>query len=124
MAFNCFLSTSTQKEASIVFAEDAARGKDKVGILFAMTIDPNITFIPFADIQEVSFFKKEAEILFSMHTVFRIGTIKRIDHGRPYFEVTLSLTEDGDMQLNTLMEQLDGETEASNPWDSMGHHTH
>ena len=120
MSFNCFLSTSTKKKASIVFAEDEAMSKDKVGILFVMTIDPNITFIPFADIQEVSFFKKEAEILFSMHTVFRIGTVKREAHGRPYFEVRLSLTMDADTQLNTLMEQVDDDTQASSGWERMG----
>ena len=120
MSFNCFLSTSTKQEASIVFAEEAAISKDKVGILFVMTIDPSLTSIPFADIQKVSFFEKEAEILFSMHTVFRIGTIKRKDQGRPYFEVSLSLSTDDDLQLSTLMERLEDDTQASNSWERMG----
>ena len=120
MSFNCFLSTSTEKEASIEFAEAAALKKDKVGILYVMTIDPNIASIPFANIQKLSYYAKEAEILFSMHTLFRIGTIKREAHGRPYFEVTLSVTKDNDTQLNTLREQLSGETQASNSWERMG----
>ena len=95
-------------------------GKDKVGLLFLMTIDPKIASIPFADIQEVSYYAREAEILFSMHTVFRIGTINRKDGGRSYFEVSLSLTENDDMQLRNLMEQLDSETRFSNIWVRMG----
>ena len=119
VSFNCFLSTSTQKQASVVFAENAATGKDKVGVLFVMIIDPHITSVPFADIQKVSIFE-EAQILFSMHTVFRVGTMKRKDHGRPYVEVTLTLTNDDDMQLSTLMQHLTDDIQASNGWERMG----
>ena len=120
MSFNCFLSTSTEKEASIKFAKEAAQREDTIGVLFVMTIDPNIKFTPFADIQEESFFKKEAEILFSMHTVFRIDAIKPNDPGKLYFEANLSLTKDDDEQLRSLMEQIDGDTQASNAWERMG----
>jgi Tfp pilus assembly protein PilF len=120
LSFNCFLSTSSHKDVPIMLAESSAMGTDKVGILFVMTIDPNVSFIPFADIQNVSFFKTEAEILFSMHTVFRIGTIQAKDHGRPYFEVALSLTKDDDMELSNLIEQLDSDMQASDGWERMG----
>ena len=76
MSFNCFVSTSTKKDKPVEFTHTAAMDPDRVGILFVMTIDPNISGTPFADIKEVSFFQDEAEILFSMHTVFRIDTIK------------------------------------------------
>ena len=119
MSFNCFLSTSTKSDIPMMLAESSAMGRDKAGILFMMTIDPNIAPIPFADVQKESFFETEAEVLFSMHTVFRIGTIKRKDCERPYFEVTLSLSTDVDTQLTTLMDQLDGENQASDKWEHM-----
>ena len=41
-----------------------------------MTIDPAQSTTPFASIIDVSYFRgQEDEVLFSMHTVFRIGTI-------------------------------------------------
>jgi hypothetical protein len=76
MSFNNFLSTSKTQEVSLGFVKGALWKTDTVGILFQMSIDPSVSSTPFASIKEVSFFKKEEEILFSMHTVFRIGEIK------------------------------------------------
>ncbi|CAF4420927.1 unnamed protein product, partial [Adineta steineri] len=76
MSFNNFLSTSTDKEMSLSFAQDASTEPNKVGILFIISIDPCIKSAPFASIKELSYFKEEDEILFSMHTVFRVSTIK------------------------------------------------
>ena len=120
ISFDCFLSTSTKKRISINFAETAAANKDTVGILFIMTIDPNITVSPFADIQNSSYFKNEAEIIFAMHTVFRIDNIKSMGEGRRYFEVKLTLTTDDDTQLRTLTQQLQNEGHAPNGWERMG----
>lgn len=45
-----------------------------------MNIDPSISSIPFASLDKFSCFQeKEKEILFSMHTVFRINGIKPLD---------------------------------------------
>ena len=120
MSFNCFLSTSTKKETSIAFAEAAALSEGKVGILFVTTIDPSRTSITFADIQTVSYYAKEAEILFSMHTVFRIGTIKQKGHERSYCEVSLTLTNDDDKELRNLMKRLAVENQAPNGWERIG----
>ena len=102
------------------FARNAAMDPDRVGILFVMTIDPNISATPFADIKEVSFFQVEAEILFSMHTVFRIDTIKQTDKNGGHIQVNLILTVDQDTQLNDLMKQLDGDVGSSSGWERMG----
>ena len=120
LSFNCFLSTSKEKEVSLKFVENAAIGKDKVGILFVMRINPNIASAPFADIKSASYFKNEVETLFSMHTVFRIATIKPRGDGTRYFEVNLTMTTDDDKQLSTLMKRLDADVQASNGWERMG----
>jgi hypothetical protein len=62
--------------------------------LFQISVDPLISSTPFANIDEVSYFKMEKEILFSMHTVFRIGDITKIDNNNPLYEVKLRLTAD------------------------------
>ena len=121
MSFNCFVSTSTKQEESLKFARTAAMDQDRVGILFVMTIDPNISSSPFADIQSSSYFKKEAEILFSMHTVFRIGTIGSMDERKRLVEVNLTFTADDDMQLRALTDQLGDKIRTLHGWDRMGH---
>ena len=120
MSFNCFVSTSTKKDKPIEFASIAAMDPDRVGILFVMIIDPNISGTPFADIKEVSYFQDEAEILFSMHTVFRIDTIKQMDTKGGPLQVNLTLTMDEDAQLNDLMKKLDGDVGSSSGWERMG----
>ena len=55
------------------------KNPDNVGVLFIMTMDPEKVSIssstPFALIDHVSAILTEQEILFSMHTVFRIENI-------------------------------------------------
>ena len=73
MSFNNFLSTSQNRHVSLGFVDNALTNPDLVGVLFVMTIDPSKSSTPFASINGVSYFKeKEDEVLFSMHTVFRI----------------------------------------------------
>jgi hypothetical protein len=47
-----------------------------IGILFVMTIEPSKSTTPFASIKEFSRFQDEEEILFAIHTIFRILEIK------------------------------------------------
>jgi hypothetical protein len=104
MSFNNFLSTSKVRKVSLGFAKGASRKTDMVGILFKMTIDPLVSSAPFAAIRDVSYFNTEKEILFSMHTVFRIGEITKMDKNNSLYRVKLKLTADDDEQLRTLTE--------------------
>ncbi|CAF4773829.1 unnamed protein product, partial [Rotaria sp. Silwood2] len=84
-----------------------------------MTIDPTVSSTPFASIREVSYFKEEEEILFSMHSVFRIGDVRQIDKKSPLYEVDLKLTSDDDEQLRELTDYIRGEVGGSG-WHRMG----
>ncbi|CAF1166040.1 unnamed protein product [Adineta steineri] len=110
MSFNNFLSTSKDKEVSIGYARIASTEPDKVGILFIMSINPCIKSTPFASIKEESYFKEEDEILFSMHTVFRVGAIKQMDNENQLYQVELQLTSDDDQQLRLLTDRIRKET--------------
>jgi len=79
LSFNNFLSTSLDQAVSFFFAESNQYNPDLIGVLFAITIDPSISSSPFANIGNVSCYQEEEEILFSMHSVFRIGQMKQID---------------------------------------------
>ena len=120
MSFNNFLSTSKTREVSLRFAKGALGKIETVGILFQMSIDPSVSSTRFASIKEVSYFKKEEEILFSMHTVFRIGDIKQIDKNNGLYQVELTLTSDDDPQLRILTEHIREETRGGTRWETIG----
>ncbi|CAF3469752.1 unnamed protein product, partial [Rotaria sp. Silwood2] len=66
-----------------------------------MTIDLSkvtVSSTPFALIDEYSAIPQEQEILFSMHTVFRVGEIKQSASNSRLWEVQLTLTDDNDPQ--------------------------
>ncbi|CAF0758426.1 unnamed protein product [Adineta steineri] len=119
MSFNNFLSTSYDKIFSLGFAQSALTDPDKVGILFIMSIDPCIKSTPFADIERESYYN-EAEILFSMHTVFRVGEIKQMDHETEIYQVELQLTSDDDQQLRLLTDRIREEAGGSTGWRRLG----
>ncbi|CAF1024710.1 unnamed protein product [Adineta steineri] len=121
ISFNNFLSTSTDKEVSIGYAVIASTVPDKVGILFIISIDPCIKSTPFASIEKESYFKKEEEeILFSMHTVFRVGTIKQMDNNNQLYQVELQLTSEDDQQLRLLTDRIREEAGGGSGWHRLG----
>ncbi|CAF1089510.1 unnamed protein product [Adineta steineri] len=120
MSFNNFLSTSKDKKISLEFAEDASKKTDMVGIFFIMSIDPCIKSTPFALIKEESYFKEEEEILFSMHTVFRVNTIKQMHNKKQLYQVELQLTSDDDQQLRLLTDRIREEAGGSTGWERLG----
>ncbi|CAF1638517.1 unnamed protein product [Adineta ricciae] len=121
LSFNNFLSTSIKQQKSLVFTYSALSDPDKVGVLFVITIDPNISTTPFASVRGVSYFEDEAEILFSMHSVFRVGTIRQVgDKNKLHHEVQLQLTADDDPQLRVLTDRIEREVQGSTGWQCLG----
>ena len=120
LSFSIFLSTSKSRKEPLRFATDALVKTDAVGILFRMSIDLSISSAPFADIEHISYFEKEEEILFSMHTVFRIGTINKIDDTKILYQVDLQLTADNDEQLCNLTKSISRESSGAIGWSRLG----
>jgi tetratricopeptide (TPR) repeat protein len=122
MSFNNFLSTSKDREVSLDFARRALPNQDMVGTLFVMAIDPSQSTAAFACITDVSYFKKEEEeVLFAMHTVFRIGEIKPMGENHRLFRVELTLTSDNDQDLRRLTDRIREETfPNSSGWYRLG----
>ncbi|CAF1017973.1 unnamed protein product [Adineta steineri] len=110
LSFNNFLSTSTNRDVSLCFAPQAVTNLDLVGILFVMSISPTHSTTPFASASDVSYFHMEDEVLFSMHTIFRIGDIKPMDGNNHLYQVNLTLTSDNDPDLRTLTDHVRQET--------------
>ncbi|CAF4163606.1 unnamed protein product, partial [Adineta steineri] len=120
LSFNNFLSTTKDKEVSIGYAHTDLTEPDKVSILFRMSIDPSIKSAPFASINDVSYFKEEDEILFSMHTVFRVNAIKQMDTENQLYQAELQLTADDDQQLRLLTDRIREEAGSSNGSHRLG----
>jgi tetratricopeptide (TPR) repeat protein len=122
MSFNNLLSTSLDRAVSFAFAESNQDNPDLIGVLFKITINPLISSTFFANIHDVSAYEKEEEILFSMHSVFRIGQVKQIDKNDRLWQVDLKLTDDNDPQLHALTARMRKETLSGNKgWYRLGH---
>lgn len=122
ISFNSFISSSKKQNIAVLFARRALTDPDSMGIVFIMKIDPAIYSTPFALVSDVSFYKaSEQEILFSMHTIFRIGKISQIepDNNR-LWEVELTITNDNDQQLNELTQRLREDIQGAEGWYCLG----
>jgi tetratricopeptide (TPR) repeat protein len=83
---------------------------DLIGVLFVMNIDSSMPSTPFADIHGMGCDHAGEEILFSMHSIFRIGQIKNINDNKRLWEVNLTLVSNNDPQLRALTEHIQDET--------------
>ncbi|CAF4168483.1 unnamed protein product [Adineta steineri] len=106
ISFNNFLSTSKNRNISERFAQRATVNPDQVDILFIMKIDPTLPTTPFASIAGISYFKEEEEVLFSMHSVFRVQDIKQMRENNCSYEINLTLTADNDPEFKRLTEYI------------------
>lgn len=117
LSFNSFLSTSIDRNVALYFANRNQAKSDTVAILFCMLIDPSSLFAPLDE--NTSYFQNsEKEILFSMHTVFRIGDMKEIT--KNVWEVELLLTRDDDGQLKVLSDYIRKEIGVGAGLDRLG----
>ncbi len=120
LAFNNFLSTSLDYDVSLEFARRTINTSDKIRVLFVMKIDPSISATPFANVRNVGYYE-EAEILFSMHSVFRIGQVKKIEKNNNHlWQVDLTLTGDHDPQLQQLTKSMQQDTAGPTGWFRLG----
>ena len=126
LSFNNFLSTSKLPQVSMEFIERKLyKHPEKVCVLFIMTIDreklssSSFSSTPFALIDDESAIPSEQEILFSMHTVFRIDDIQQTNENKQIYQVQLTLTDDNDQQLNRLTQQMREEI-GGVEWHRMG----
>ncbi|CAF4437395.1 unnamed protein product, partial [Rotaria magnacalcarata] len=87
-----------------------------------MTVDPSkisTSITPFAMIDKHSALPREQEILFTMHTVFRILEITQTPSNSRLWEVQLTITDESDPQLAGLTDCFKEEIEGRG-WHRMG----
>ncbi|CAF0830596.1 unnamed protein product [Adineta steineri] len=120
LSFNNFLSTSRNREVSFEFVTTTTLNRPElIGVLFQITVDPSVLSTPFAQIDDVSYYQEsEEEVLFSMHSVFRIGEFKQLENR--IWDVKLTLTSDTDPQLSILTTRMREEVVGSTGWHRLG----
>ncbi|CAF1081098.1 unnamed protein product [Adineta ricciae] len=119
LSANHFLSTNFDKDLSRAFAQSSADDPNKTRVFFQIRIRPSIFSIPFTSVAEIGHFGDiEQEILFSMHTVFRITKMTQMSHR--VWQIDLKLTNDNDPQLTQLTNYLQNDLEDGTGWYRMG----
>ncbi|CAF4657407.1 unnamed protein product [Rotaria socialis] len=112
------------RKVSMQFVQDALHNNTAtIGILFIMTIDQktiSASNTPFAMIEDESAVKGEQEILFTMHTIFRVVEIKQTAKNSRLWDVQLTITGDNDPQLSALTNHIKEEVQGSTGWRRMG----
>ena len=116
LSFNCFLSTSTEKNIGDFFAQTNSKGssdKTSVSVLFIISVDALRSETSFAPIDDLSNHSIEQEVLFSTHTIFRVKDVKSENDNDGIRIIELELTDENDEQLKGITElfrtQLDHE---------------
>ncbi|CAK9188740.1 unnamed protein product [Sphagnum troendelagicum] len=106
LSMNTFLSTSENKEIALGFARESLGDPDTEAVLLQIDLNPMETSsAPYANIDDFSVYKGiEKEYLFSMGTVFRIGSTKKIEDG--VWCVQLTFTKENDKQLEELTKHM------------------
>lgn len=105
LSFNSFLSTSTDREVAYLYADSAVQNSDLIGVLFRIEINSSIPTVPFTSLDNISYFgETEKEILFSMHTVFRITSVEQFKN--QLWQIKCILIDNNDQQLKLLTENM------------------
>ena len=112
LSFSNFLSTTSDVNVALMFT---GGDEERMPVLMIINIDLSIEGDAFyADIDSISYFAEhEKEWLFSMGSVFRIGSVKK--NKENIWMVDLTLTSDHDRQLMELTQHLRKTIEDVNP---------
>ncbi|CAF0982705.1 unnamed protein product [Didymodactylos carnosus] len=119
LSMNSFLSTSAQEAVAVRFARNSLGRSDITSVLFEMMVDTEKCRQPFSNIKTVSTYSTEDEILFSMGTVFRIISIKKLKK-EGVWNVKLKLNGDEDIELSVLTNHIKRELGESNNLNTLG----
>lgn len=115
LSFNNFMLADTDYKTSLEDAQRARTNPNAVGILFRIETGLELSSTPFGSLKNLSYYpEQEKNVLFSMHSVFRIGEIKQIEER--VWQVSLILTNNNDKQMTRLNELIQQETRDSINW--------
>ena len=92
ISMNEFLSTSRNIDVALAFAGQSLPSDDFQAVLLEITADPSLATIVFADIKNKAQIEDEEEVLFTLNTTFKIGSIS-FDPTTSVWKVKLTVTD-------------------------------
>lgn len=107
VSMQSFLSTSFDRATAFFFAQaNAEPSEDNKQIVFQFNIDTRFqNSKPYADIQQLSYFKNEEEVLIMLGAIFRIEHVKYDHHDKTWIG-TLTLCGEDDYELRDLLKLM------------------
>ncbi|CAF1393080.1 unnamed protein product [Rotaria magnacalcarata] len=118
ISLNSFLSTSLNRRVAETFLRQSVvscSSDDHVGVIFEIEADPRVICDvngdnrrPFAQIDELSYYGDEAEILFMVGSIFRLGSIRQDDSlgDMRIWTIRMRLCRDDENDLKTLYDHM------------------
>ncbi|CAF1264748.1 unnamed protein product [Adineta ricciae] len=117
LSFNNFLYTDKNRAESLDFARRTMTKYDVVGVLFIVTVDSATSKTPFVNIHMEG---EEEQVLFSMHSIFRVDQMKQINGNNRLWQVELSLMDSYKYLSDDSIQHVRKEIEGSTEWVRIG----
>ncbi|UJR32636.1 hypothetical protein I4U23_020096 [Adineta vaga] len=120
--FNNFMMTTLDRASSLAFVQQNQDNSSVIGVVFEISIDLSTSSTAFAMIREASYYQNEEQLLFALHSTFRLGQIKPIDEtNNRLWQINLTLVDNNQVQLQNLAKIIRKETYSShNGWYRLG----
>ena len=98
ISMNSFLSTSLQRETAVSFLDLIEVNSEVDRILFEIDIDPRQKTTAFSDIDHLSYFKCENEILIMLGALFLVKSVRQ-DKSNKFWIAHITLSSEDDFHL-------------------------
>jgi tetratricopeptide (TPR) repeat protein len=119
ISINTFFSTSHSSTVAFEFAGDGSRRPMFESVYFEIELNLDINKVPFADVNTISKFGSENEVILCMGTVFRIETIEPLNNFLWYIKLVL-VNENETEKLNNLKQYLMEENDKVSNYLALG----
>jgi tetratricopeptide (TPR) repeat protein len=119
LSMNSFLSTSRNRTTAFEFTQVPRRRDHMRPILFEIEIDPCLRTKPFADINQISYFEDEGEVLIMLGALFRIEKVTENEKEKIWI-ARVSLASEDDFHLKEIFSHMKGKIGDDTNLDSLG----
>ncbi|CAF3417209.1 unnamed protein product [Rotaria socialis] len=118
LSFNNFFLANSSHDISLRFAQHSLDRDNIVAVIFEIHIDPSIRSTPFISLDGIGYFPTETDILFSLHSIFRIQDVEYMNNR--IWNIRLALISDNDPHLRSLTHFIQTEIQGFNSMHCLG----
>lgn len=118
LSFNNFFLANGNHDISLHFAQHSLDKVNVVPVIFEIHIPSSSNSTPFASLDGIGYFLTETEILFPMHSIFRIQNIECMEN--QIWNIRLEMINDRDSDLCSLIDFMKNEIQGFNSMHRFG----